>query len=164
MCCKKYFYDKFIEIINQWKEDEIAAISILVYSNETYVYNSDDVKGLKVILNAEEDDETAEIILEFLVSNGVKNIGSEDFEKSYDENMNYIGKGPNGYYEVLNMISEVARDLQLHGIVNKKFGKIPIIIHDLEYSWYSEEATILANPNNEAKEFIEYFREKFEVM
>ena len=142
MCCKKYFYDKFIEIINQWKEDEIAAISILVYSNETYVYkgiknffeisigyiqkddkyDSDDVKGLKVILNAEEDDETAEIILEFLVSNGVKNIGSEDFEKSYDENMNYIGKGPNGYYEVLNMISEVARDLQLHGIVNKKFG------------------------------------------
>ena len=184
MCCKKYFYDKFIEIINQWKEDEIAAISILVYSNETYVYkgiknffeisigyiqkddkyDSDDVKGLKVILNAEEDDETAEIILEFLVSNGVKNIGSEDFEKSYDENMNYIGKGPNGYYEVLNMISEVARDLQLHGIVNKKFGKKPIIIHDLEYSWYSEEATILANPNNEAKEFIEYFREKFEVM
>lgn len=184
MCCKKYFYDKFIEIINQWKEDEIAAISILVYSNETYVYkgiknffeisigyiqkddkyDSDDVKGLKVILNAEEDDEAAEIILEFLVSNGVKNIGSEDFEKSYDENMNYIGKGPNGYYEVLNMISEVARDLQLHGIVNKKFGKIPIIIHDLEYSWYSEEATILANPNNEAKEFIEYFREKFEVM
>ena len=161
MCCKKYFYDKFIEIISQWKEDEIAAISILVYSNETYVYkgiknffeisigyiqkddkyDSDDVKGLKVILNAE-----------------------EDFEKSYDENMNYIGKGPNGYYEVLNMISEVARDLQLHGIVNKKFGKIPIIIHDLEYSWYSEEATILANPNNEAKEFIEYFREKFEVM
>ena len=119
MCCKKYFYDKFIEIINQWKEDEIAAISILVYSNETYVYkgiknffeisigyiqkddkyDSDDVKGLKVILNAEEDDETAEIILEFLVSNGVKNIGSEDFEKSYDENMNYIGKGPNGYYD-----------------------------------------------------------------
>ena len=68
MCCKKYFYDKFIEIINQWKEDEIAAISILVYSNETYVYkgiknffeisigyiqkddkyDSDDVKGLKV--------------------------------------------------------------------------------------------------------------------
>ena len=42
MCCKKYFYDKFIEIINQWKEDEIAAISILVYSNETYVY-----KGIK---------------------------------------------------------------------------------------------------------------------
>ncbi len=35
-------------------------------------YDSDDVKGLKVILNAEEDDEAAEIILEFLVSNGVK--------------------------------------------------------------------------------------------
>ena len=35
---QKYFNDKFIEIINQWKEDEIAAISILVYSNETYVY------------------------------------------------------------------------------------------------------------------------------
>ena len=41
--------------------------------------------------------------------------------------MNYIGKGPNGYYEVLNMIVETARDLQLQGIVNKKFGKIPIM-------------------------------------
>ena len=28
-----------------------------------------------------------------------------------NENMNYIGKGPNGYYEVLNMIVETARDL-----------------------------------------------------
>ena len=46
MCCKKYFYDKFIEVINQWKEDEIAAISILVYSNETYVY-----KGIKIRLH-----------------------------------------------------------------------------------------------------------------
>ena len=81
-----------------------------------------------------------------------------------NENMNYIGKGPNGYYEVLNMIAETARDLQLQGIVNKKIGKIPVIIHDLEYSGYSEEATILANRNNEAKEFIEYFREKFEAM
>ena len=184
MCCKKYFYDKFIEIINQWKEDEIAAISILVYSNETYVYkgiknffeisigyiqkddkyDSDDVKGLKLILNAEEYDETAEIILEFLVSNGVKILAQKILKNHMMKNMNYIGKGPNGYYEILNMIAETARDLQLQGIVNKKFGKIPIIIHDLEYSWYSEEATILANPNNEAKEFIEYFREKFEVM
>lgn len=40
--------------------------------------------------------------------------------------MNYIGKGPNGYYEVLNMISEVARDLQLHGIVNKNLVKYPL--------------------------------------
>ena len=48
--------------------------------------------------------------------------------------MNYIGKGPNGYYEVLNMIVETARDLQLQGIVNKKIGKMPVIIHDLEYS------------------------------
>lgn len=51
-----------------------------------------------------------------------------------NENMNYIGKGPNGYYEVLNMIAETARDLQLQGIVNKKIGKILVIIHDLEYS------------------------------
>lgn len=43
-----------------------------------------------------------------------------------NENMNYIGKGSNGYYEVLNMIAETARDLQLQGIVNKKLGKYPL--------------------------------------
>ena len=43
-----------------------------------------------------------------------------------NENMNYIGKRPKGYYEVLNMIAETARDLQLQGIANKKIGKYPL--------------------------------------
>lgn len=190
MCCQKHFYDKFIQSINQWKQDKIVAISILVYANENFTYknikkffeisigyisessisdNYDiengeyewdlaDIEGREVILDPENYNETAEIVLEWLISKGVKNIGTEDYEKSYDENMNYVGKGPNGYYEVLTMISEVARKLQLQGIIGEKFGKVPIIVHDLEYSWYSEDATILANPNNEAKDFIGYFR------
>ena len=70
----------------------------------------------------------------------------------------------NLYEEGIEDGIEKGQHLLLIKLLNKKFGKIPIIIHDLEYSWYSEEATILANSNNEAKEFIEYFREKFEVM
>ena len=50
MCCKKYFYDKFIEIINQWKEDEIAAISILVIQMKTMY-----IRELKISLKYQLD-------------------------------------------------------------------------------------------------------------
>ena len=40
MCCQKHFYDKFIQSINQWKQDKIVAISILVYANENFTYKN----------------------------------------------------------------------------------------------------------------------------
>ena len=69
--------------------------------------------------------------------------------------MKYIGKGPVGYYELLLEITSVANKLQTNGFIKNKFGRaIPIIIHDLEYSWYVIEATKTANPNGEADTFL----------
>ena len=74
--------------------------------------------------------------------------------------MQYIGKGPVGYYELLSEITVVAKKIQDSGFINKKFGKaLPIIIHDLEYPWYVIEATKKANPNGEADEFLRTFKE-----
>ena len=66
----------------------------------------------------------------------------------YDDKMKYIGKGPVGYYELLLEITSVANKLQTNGFIKNKFGRaIPIIIHDLEYSWY----VIEANQNSQSK-------------
>ena len=74
--------------------------------------------------------------------------------------MRYIGKGPVGYYELLSEITAVANKLQTSGFVKNKFGRpIPIIIHDLEYSWYSIEATLKANSNGEANTFFAAMKE-----
>lgn len=77
-----------------------------------------------------------------LKENRIDNIGYEDYNACYDNEMRYIGKGPVGYYELLSEITDVAKRLQDSGFVKNKFGKsIPIIIHDLEYTWYIIEAT-----------------------
>ncbi len=183
MCCEKYFYDKFCEVIRKWNQDDIKAISILVYTNESFVYQgienfyeisigyiskngligNDIIEELIGVENEEfivepgNYGESAEIILEWLECKGVKDIGFEDFDNSYDEDMNYIGKGPNGYYEVLMMIAQIAGELQNEGVISKENGEIPVIVHDLEYPWYVIDAVKLANPNGEAKEYLKFF-------
>lgn len=68
--------------------------------------------------------------------------------------MEYIGRGPNGYYELLSEVAKVAKRLQESGYVREMFGRpTPIIIHELEYSWYIIEANKEANPNGEADSF-----------
>jgi len=65
-------------------------------------------------------------------------------------------KGPVGHYELILLVSEVAKRLQQEGYCEKLFGKkIPIIIHGLEYTWYDIEATNNANLNGEATVFID---------
>ena len=57
-------------------------------------------------------------------------------------------------------MSDVANKLQNENYIVHKFGKaLPIIIHDLEYTWYVIEATKKANPNGEAAQFIETMNE-----
>ena len=74
--------------------------------------------------------------------------------------MRYIGKGPAGLYELLQEIAAAARTLQNSGFIQRKFGRpIPIIIHDLEYSWYMIDATKAANANGEATEFFAAMKE-----
>ena len=80
----------------------------------------------------------------------------------YDDDYNYIGKGPNGYYELLQIVSNVAKRLHDNKVISNTFKReIPIIIHDSEYSWFSEEATKNGNPNGIADIFLEALRQEF---
>ncbi len=178
-------YDTVKTIIANWNEDGIYALSFFVYSNEAYKYNGfRNVSSFAVSYNTENDCEGAEqydeerwnyafwrqdetpvidpdapnelnaLLFEWYKENGITNIGDED-EDCYDEDCNYIGKGPIGHYELLGLVSELAKRLQEEAFIEKKFGrKLPILVHGLEYAWYDIEATRNANVNGEADAFL----------
>ena len=183
-------YSKVESVMETWSESDIYAISFFVYSNESYEYkNFKNVSSFAISYNTESDCEGADIydeerwnyafwrqdenpiidpdepneltnlLFEWYKENGINNIGEED-EDCYDEDCNYIGKGPVGHYELLQIVSEVAEKLQQESFVEKHFGKkIPIIIHGLEYAWYDIEATQRANMNGEAEPFMVAMKE-----
>ena len=106
------------------------------------------------IIDDDYENEGIKILFDWYKENNIDNIGYEDYDNCYDDEMRYIGKGPVGYYELLSEITDVAKRLQDSGFIKNKFGvPIPIIIHDLEYPWYIIEATKKANPNGEADVF-----------
>ncbi len=183
-------YSKVKSIMDMWLEPDIYAISFFVYSNESYEYKSfSNVSSFAISYNTESDCEGADVydekrwnyafwrqdenpiidpdepneltdqLFEWYKENDITNIGEED-EDCYDNEYNYIGKGPVGHYELLQIASEVAKKLQQEGYIENHFGKkIPIIIHGLEYAWYDIEATRKANPNGEADTFIMAMKE-----
>lgn len=117
--------------------------------NETYV------------IDTSNDNEETRKLYDWYTEQNITDIGRED-EDCYDENMCYIGKGPVGHYELLMLAAEVARSLQSEGYIKRLFKKdVPIIVHGLEYAWYDIEATKLANPNNEAADFLKYVEMEF---
>lgn len=179
-----YLENKLRTVISAWSENDIYAISFFVYSNEAYEYNGySNVTIFSVSYNTENDCNGADalseerwnyafwrqnetpiidvdndgikILFDWYKEKGIDNIGYEDYNACYDDEMQYIGKGPVGYYELLSEITAVAKKLQDSGFIKTKFGKpIPIIIHDLDYTWYIFEATKKANPNGEADVFL----------
>lgn len=180
-------YSKVKSIMDAWCEDGIYAISFFVYSNESYEYKEfQNVSYFAISYNTEDDCEDAgpydeerwnyafwrqdespiinpyepndltDLLFDWYKENGITNIGEED-EDCYDEDFNYIGKGPVGHYELLTMVTEVAKRLQQEGYTEQKFGKkLPIIIHGLEYAWFDIEATKNANTNGEADDFLKF--------
>ncbi|MCL2852091.1 MAG: hypothetical protein FWE20_03520 [Defluviitaleaceae bacterium] len=115
------------------------------------------------IIDPEEDgNEGMTTLLRWYEENGVDNIGQHSDDNQYDESFNYIGRGPGGYYELLCAVSGVARRLQLEGFIRMKFGEIPIVVHDLEYSHLTRNATKHANPNGEAGTFLKALESYFE--
>ena len=178
-------YNAVKSIIDSWQEEGIYAISFFVYSNEAYEYNGfSNVSSFAISYNTEEDcegagqydeerwnyafwrqdespvidpdtpNELTDLLFDWYKENGITNIGEED-DDCYDENYNYIGKGPVGHYELLGLVSDVAKRLQQEAFFEKKFGrKLPIIIHGLEYAWFDIEATQNANINGEADIFL----------
>lgn len=181
---------KIKSIIDTWDEEDIYAISFFVYSNEAYEYNGfSNVSEFMISYNAESDCEGAgeldeerwnyafwrqdeqpiihtdeknpltDMLYDWYKEQGLTNLGEEDYESSYDEGR-YIGKGPEGHYELLTLAAEIAAELQNEGYIKEKFGKpLPIIIHGLEYPWYDIEATKKGNPNGEANTFLEACKE-----
>jgi len=112
------------------------------------------------IIEAENGNEGMEILFAWYKEHGVYNIGYENYDICYDNKMRYIGKGPVGYFELLLEITDVAKKIQDSGFIKNKFGRpIPIIIHDLDYSWYVIEATKKANLNGEASMFFATMKE-----
>lgn len=114
------------------------------------------------VIEPDDNDEGTGLLFRWYKRLGIKNIGQEAPNQMYDNEMNYIGKGPSGYYELLTAVSNTARALQENGEIESRFGKIPIIVHDLEYAWYSLEATKNANPNGEADLFLAAMTRGFE--
>lgn len=51
--------------------------------------------------------------------------------------------------------------MQTEGTIAAQFGRIPIVVHNMEYPWYIEEATENANPNGEAAIFLKAIKERF---
>lgn len=183
-------YLKVKSIMDAWHEDGIYAISFLVDSNEAYEYKGfHNVSSFAISYNTEEDcegagqydeerwnyafwrqdetflidpdepDELTDLLFDWYRENGISNIGEED-EDCYDDDYHYIGKGPVGHYELLTLVSEVAKRLQQEGYLEGKFGrKLPIIIHGLEYAWYDIEATKNANISGEADVFLKAMNE-----
>ena len=111
------------------------------------------------ILESNEKNELVNSLLRWYKQIGVENIGYEDEEEMYDDKMEYIGKGPNGYWELASLLSEIACEIHSE---EPKFSKIPIIINDYEYSWYTYDFTESANPDGQAKIFLKAYKELFE--
>ena len=114
----------------------------------------------ELIIDPYDGGELTDLLFAWYRENGMTNIGYEDTRNCYDRHFNYIGKGPVGLYELLNLVAEVAARLQTEGYTEARFGKkLPIIVHGLEYAWYDIEATKKANPHGEANTFLKAMKE-----
>lgn len=183
---EKKLEEQILKIISSWDDTEIYAISFLLTSNQLSIYQGiPNFPEFSVGYNTENDCGRAELLseerwnfaywsqnnttiidtnhtdmanglIQWYKDNNVVNIGFESEDEMYDEKFNYIGKGPSGYWELSSLISNIARKIQEDGEIKKRFGNIPIIIHGLEYCWYTANMTDNANPNGEAKIFLKY--------
>lgn len=113
-----------------------------------------------MIIDIDTPNKYTDALFDWYAEQGITNIGEENEDEMYDENCAYIGKGPAGHYELLQLASGVAKKLQEDGTIKAHFGKeLPIIIHGLEYAWFDIEATENANPNGQADTFLKAMEE-----
>jgi hypothetical protein len=175
---EEFLYFKVKPIIESWDEEEIYAISFFVHTNEAtdnipyfaISYNTEEDCGYCSLVSEERwnyafwrqdeneiigDEKSTNLLLQWYEDNNVKSIGKVNKSPIYDEEGNYIGKGPNGYYELLQIVADVAKRLHNEKVILNTFQRvIPIIIHDLEYTWYELEATRRGNPSGLVDTFL----------
>lgn len=181
----EYLFFKVKPIIESWNENGIYAISFFVHTNEA----SNNIPYFAISYNTEEDcnhspqlseerwnyaywrqdekeiisdEESTNVLLQWYEENYIKNIGQEDEELMYDDECHYIGKGPSGKYELIQVITDLSKRLHDEGVMVNTFKRdIPIIIHDLEYAWYELEATKMGNPDGLDDMFLESISNMF---
>jgi len=116
------------------------------------------IKATKEI--PEYQDDCMDFIFDWYARNGVDNVGFEDskWDVNYDSEGRYIGKGPNGFWEIWVAAGNVARRLQEEGVIRQVFGApLPIIVHQMGLHDEIMHRTIYANPNGEADSFAKYY-------
>ncbi|MFR1599609.1 MAG: hypothetical protein ACLSUR_17560 [Coprobacillus cateniformis] len=177
---QKLLYEEAKRVISSWTEQDIYAISFFIYSNEEYRYKRlENLTEFSIGYNTESylkdaspysekrwnfafwpmnneeiidvgngpdtANDNFHILLQWYFENNIKNPGKEG---RYDE-------CPIGCMMLTKVITSVALQLQNEGFIKEKFHKdIPIIIHDLSYSYYTVNATRKANPHGEANQFL----------
>lgn len=113
--------------------------------------------GETFLVDPKEGDEGTEQLFQWYREKGITDIGREETD-CYDANGAYIGKGPVGEIELVTAAANIARRLQTEGFIREHFGEnVPILIHDLEYSWFDLEATRFANPEGQAEAFLKFW-------
>lgn len=172
-------YSRIKAIMETWnKDEEIYAISFFLqdggegeipslavsYNTEEYcdsAPDNDEERWNYACWSQDEEnvieEQEEKILKEWYESQGisVEELGYEDSEENYDENGNDIGKGPKGLYELVQILPDVAKKLREEKVVERCCKKnVPIIIHDLEYTWYMVEATKKANPGVDLSGFL----------
>jgi|GEM_PF-662044 len=170
---KQYIKGKIKDEISSWDAPDIYAVYIGVSRNNrcdeplglpfifVIGYGSGSKKDWHLACSSEyerdliENEEEKQALIQWLEGLGTENIGVEDEDAMYDENMLYIGKGPAGMYETLDMLAGIVRELFSESFFEEKFGEnIPVIFDDYEITWYCIEATKKANPEGLANGYL----------
>lgn len=168
---EKLLYDKIRPVAASWQEPDIYAVSFFVYSNEEYRMGEwENLPTFEISFNTESNcngagryseerwnyafwpqdttsiidpncpDSMTNALFAWFREQGVEDPGEEE---DYEE-------GPIGWRMLVKLAGRVARRLRDEGM----FPGIPILIHDLEYTECTKEATRFANPGGEAEDFL----------
>ena len=82
-----------------------------------------DCHEAQTVIGFDEPNPVADALIAWYESTGIQNIRIEDEDHIYDSNMLYIGRCPNGLPELLNLVTDIALELQTNGIIEAKFGR-----------------------------------------
>ena len=168
---KDMLQSRILEVLDEWPVEDQYAVMFFIYPNEEYEYRGySNIPEFKMlyknpafwsydrqwpVIEFEEPNPMADALIDWYESTGVQDIGGESGDV-FDENMRYIGTGPNGLPELLKLVTEITKELQTHGVIEAKFGrKLPVILADFDCTWYMINATAEANPNGEAEAYIQ---------
>lgn len=182
---RKYLYDRILSAINEIDE-EIYAISFYIHTNELGVFNgipnfpefwvtsnteegcghapADSEERWNIaywygeeypVIDPTDEDGSSTRLLEWYREQDIGNLGEDNPSDWADY------RGPVGYYELISLAADIARELQTEGIISRKFGRIPIIIQELEPLKCFRELAIHANPDGEADDYIAAFDAEF---